>query len=281
MIADPGERQIGYGRLVLVELVEAIAIDRRQDEIVVRQHDALRSPGGAGRVENDRQVTPLALGDFGEPVGFSALGEALQPRRAQPLISVQMRVIIVLQATRFVVNEFGQCGNAVGHRQHLVDLLLILDHGEFRLRMVEDIGHFFGHRIRIDGNRHRAERLRGGERPVEPRPVCADYGDLVAAFHADRLQAERQRAHLVQLFLPGPALPDAVILEPHGRPAAKPLGVQQQIFGKRIRRRGDERQAVSSLVRRLTRRCSQLLLEPETIDCTEIFTKTLRNQLAP
>ena len=60
------------------------------------------------------------------------------------------------------------------------------------LGMVEHIGHLVGDRVGIDRHRNGAERLRRAHRPIEPRPVGADDGDLVAALEAE-LAAGRAR----------------------------------------------------------------------------------------
>ena len=100
--------------------------------------------------------------------------------------------------------------------------------------MVENVGHLFRDRVRIDRDRHAADRLDRREAPVEARPVRPDHRDAVAAPDADRLQPDRERAHLVELFLPGPALPDAVILVTHRRPIAEALRIEQEILRERI-----------------------------------------------
>src|SRR5262244_462051 len=60
MIADPGEREIGDNLFVGTELVEQIAVDRRDDEIVEIEHYALGPPGRAGGVEHDGEVLAFA-----------------------------------------------------------------------------------------------------------------------------------------------------------------------------------------------------------------------------
>ena len=59
-------------------------------------------------------------------------------------------------------------------------LLLILRRDKPHIGMSEDIGKLVSHRIRIDRNRNRAERLRCHHGPVELRPVGTDDGDRVA-----------------------------------------------------------------------------------------------------
>src|SRR5262249_59058777 len=59
VIADPGEREIGNDLFVGTELVEQIAVDRRDDEIVEIEHHALWPPGRAGGGEHGGEVLPF------------------------------------------------------------------------------------------------------------------------------------------------------------------------------------------------------------------------------
>ena len=90
---------------------------------------------------------------------------------------MQAGSVIVAQPARLVIDEIGKGRNFCAAGADLVDLLLILHHGETHAGMVEHIGHFVCDRVGIDGHGHRAERLRRREGPVEARPVGADDGD--------------------------------------------------------------------------------------------------------
>ena len=106
-------------------------------------------------------------------------------------------MVVVAQAARLVVDDVLEPRQPLRDRQDLVDLLLVLDHRERDLGMLEHVGHLVGDRVRLDRHRHAAEHLRGRHRPVEPRPVVADDGDLVAALEPELSQADAQGAHLV------------------------------------------------------------------------------------
>jgi hypothetical protein len=95
--------------------------------------------------------------------------------------SDQPGVIVVFEAARLVVNDLGQVRQPIGHRDDLVDLLLILDHGERHVGVRQHESHLVRHGIGIDRHRNGAERLSGTHRPIEPRAVAADDGELVAA----------------------------------------------------------------------------------------------------
>ena len=130
----------------------------------------------------------------------------------------QRAVVVIAQAAPLVVEHLLKLRQAVQHRLNLVDLFLILDRGEAHVGVRQHEGEFVGDRVGIDRHRNGAEHLRRHHRPVELRPVAADDGDGFAALEAGPLQADRIGPHDLEHLAPGPGLPDAVILVPHGRP---------------------------------------------------------------
>ena len=80
-------------------------------------------------------------------------------------------MIVVAESTRLVINNLVEMRHPVGYRQNLVDLLLILRGDKLYIGVSEDIGKLVSHRIRIDRNRDRAQRLRGHHGPIELRPM--------------------------------------------------------------------------------------------------------------
>jgi hypothetical protein len=77
VVADPGQRQIGQRLVALGEMIEGDGVGAGADAALRRQHHALRLPGGARGVEDDRGVGALAGGDLTvEPGGHGGiLGE--------------------------------------------------------------------------------------------------------------------------------------------------------------------------------------------------------------
>jgi hypothetical protein len=65
--------------------------------------------------------------------------------------------------------------------EELVGLLLVLDHREGDLGVLEDVDHLLRDRVLVERHRDGAQGLGGGERPVEARAVGADDGDVRAA----------------------------------------------------------------------------------------------------
>ena len=60
--------------------------------------------------------------------------------------------------------------------EDLVGLLLVLDHHDPRLAVLDDVAHLLGQAVDVDADRDRAQRL-GRQLRVEPRrPVAADDG---------------------------------------------------------------------------------------------------------
>ena len=132
----------------------------------------------------------------------------------------------------------------------LVDLLLVFGHRETHLGMAEHKGHLFGDRILVDRHRHAAQRLRRGDRPIEPRPVVADNRELVAAPEPAGREPAGERLDLGGDLGPAPALPDPVILFAIGRPARPHPRMLEQQFRKRICRAGSSRDCLSIAHRR-------------------------------
>ena len=140
-------------------------------------------------------------------------------------------MVVILQAARLVVDDLRQLRQPVGDGDDLVDLLLILGDRELHFGMGEHIGHLVGDRVGIDRHRHGAERLAGAERPIEPRPIAADDGELVAARDAELGKPDREGANLLEHLRPGPGPPDAEVLVPHRRPPADGRGIVDQKLG--------------------------------------------------
>ena len=161
-------------------------------------------------------------------------GELLAADALHILERNQSAVVVVLQSARLVVDDLAQMRQPIRHRDELVDLLLILDHGERHFGMRQDVSHLVGHRVGIDRHRHGAERLPGAHRPIKPRAIAADDGELVAAFEAELGKADREGADLLEHLRPGPALPDAEILVAHRRARATGRGIVDQKLRQRI-----------------------------------------------
>ena len=148
----------------------------------------------------------------------------------------QSVVVVVIESTRLVIDDLVEMRHPVGYRKDLVDLLLILRRDKLHVGMSEDVSKLVSHRIRIDRNRNRAQRLRCHQRPIELRPVGTNDGDRVSWLQSKSLQARSIITHYLGNLSPGPRLPDAKILMPKRRTAAKLRGISQQQFGERVKR---------------------------------------------
>jgi hypothetical protein len=230
VIADPGERQIGDDLFATAEVIEQIAVARRDDQIVKGQHHPLGTAGGSRGVQKDGEVGALGEVDARLP---GRCGSRIRLEFGAPALldvgdPVQVGVVVIAQPARLVVDDMSEAVQAVRHRNDLVDLLLVFGDRDGDLGVLEHVGHLVGNRVRVDRYRHRALRLDGAHGPVEPGSIRAHDGDFVAALEAEFGQAEREGAHLIEHRIPAPGLPDAQILVSHGRPATHGFSVTNQ-----------------------------------------------------
>ena len=132
-----------------------------------------------------------------------------------------MRVVVFPHAAPVDIDDVGQSRQAVLDLDDLIDLFLILDHGEACAAMVQDIGDLLGDRVLVNRHGHAARHLGGDHRPIELGPVPADDGDVVAGAQANVEKSQRQRLDFLRGLGPGPALPDPVFLFTVGRLVAE------------------------------------------------------------
>ena len=236
VIADPSKRQIGQGFIAIGQVVESRRVAGRVDRAFARQHHTLGTARRARRIEHDGNIgtrtgVHLIL-DRGADCRIPI--ERLLCRLQQPSQCMQPAMIIVTQATLFVVDNVAQFRQARALLDQLVDLFLVLHDSDDDVGIVDDMRQLGRHRIGIDRHRHGAQGLSRADRPVETRPIGADNGDFIATIDAEPFQALGQPQHIVVNGGPIPRLPDAAILEPHGRPGAAQPRIAAQKFWKRI-----------------------------------------------
>ena len=233
MIADPGHRQVRQHVLVGRQPVELDAAAGRGDQRVVREAHTLRLAGRSRRVDHHRHVLGAPSRHLvREKVRVRFVVRASQPLDAVEAVQEILRV--VTKPARVVEDDVLERGAAIADLEELVDLLLVLDDREMHLGVVQHIDHLRRDRILVERHRHAAQRLRGGHRPVEPRPVVADDREVHPALEALRRKPAGQRAHLVLDLRPGPGLPDPEILLAGGRVTAAGRRVVQQQARERI-----------------------------------------------
>ena len=240
VVADPGERQVGHDLVLIRQPVEGDRVACRRDRAAGGQHHALGAAGRAGGVEDDRGVVARARLDAGAPalVEIGVGRHRRAPVRLHGRKAAQPGVVVVAQAPLVVVDHMGQVMQPLLHREHLVDLLLILDDRDLHLGVFEHVAHLVGDRVGVDRHGDGAERLRRQHGPVQPRPVGSDHGDPVAAPDAEALKPDRKGADLVELVRPAPGLPDAEVLPAHRRPRRAPAQMVEQQLRKGVVRRG-------------------------------------------
>ena len=146
----------------------------------------------------------------------------------------QVRLGIRAQAAGVVVDHVLQARALGLDVQELVDLLLVLDHGEPRLRVIGDVGQLLLDRVLVERHRHAAEGLRGRHGPVELGPVVADDRRLVPAGEPEGSQPERDATGALEVLAPRVGLPDAEVLLADGDPVRPPLGVGADELRERV-----------------------------------------------
>ena len=198
MVADPRHRQVRENFLVLAEPLEPGGVARGHDQIPMRQHRALRDPGCSRRVADDGQVVGGSPGDLGIEVRGVADLE-LPAELAELGQAHQAGLAVGAHAARIVIDDVGEARAAGPEAQELVHLLLVLDDGEPRLGVIDDVLHLLLDGILVDRDRDAAERLGRHHRPVELGAVISHDGDPIAAREAERGETVRDQAGLVEV----------------------------------------------------------------------------------
>ncbi|MCP1730525.1 hypothetical protein M2192_002642 [Bradyrhizobium elkanii USDA 61] len=236
MIARPSQRQIGQHHVLVGQLVEPRGVGCSIDAASRRQHDALGRAGRSRGVEDDSDVRTVAgPNGFIDPFAKRWVG---CKRGAAVIDDIadcdQSTAIVAVDSARFVVDNPVELRQSVGHRQDLVDLLLVLRCDHRRLGVSENKSKLISHSIGVDRNGDCAQRLRCHHGPVKLGPIGADYRNCLARPQAKAMQAGGVATYDLGNLSPGPALPDAKILMPERWPRAKLCRVSQQQFGKRV-----------------------------------------------
>ena len=173
---------------------------RGGDEVLVREHAALRRAGRAGRVDERREVVLVATG-----VGLGCV--AVRASASNAASSSKRRISRRPAARK--------------HGLELLALLVVLGEGEHRLGVAEDVRALARGVRRVEADDDGADRH---DRPVEQDPLEArprEDGDRVAA--ADAAGEERRAERVDPLRRPPATRPRAsrpLLLEVGGRRAA-------------------------------------------------------------
>ena len=181
---------------------------------------------------------PRGIGEQGQILGTAALdlgfdisrmrGAEFAARRLDLIERLQHTRLIVTKPARIVVDHQFQVRQPGLQRQDLVDLLLVLSHDHRDLGVVQHKDQLAGDRILIHRNSGAAEALGGELRPIEARPVVADYRQLVAAPESVSRETKGEIVHLSPVFGPSPGPPNAVLLFADRGALSHRLGVAPQ-----------------------------------------------------
>ena len=194
------ERQVHDAPYIMraFELGEGVELVAERDQGTVGIERALRVCAGAGGVDDGRWIVrPHRFAAAGEVVradGFAKLDQF--PKRQQ------RRVLGVEHVAVVDDDKLPQGRKPVEHRQHLVDVLLILGDQHRSAGMAQHVLRLVTRTGRIEAVADRADALRGevGEQPFRRR--IADDGNAVAGLHAQRDQATADALDLLGQFLP-------------------------------------------------------------------------------
>ena len=123
-----------------------------------------------------------------------------------------------------------QVRHAVGQREQLVDLLLVLGEHQPRLAVVEKISGFLVEHIAIEPEAQGPDGVgrHFGRDPIGP--VVADDADDIVAAEAQLDHAEREIVHARLVVVPGEGAPQAEVLFAQRDLAAVLFGVEPQHF---------------------------------------------------
>ena len=207
-IADPGHRQIAEDIVGVRNAIEFNQYLGRVDEGGVGVRYALGLTGGARGIEHDGNIVWPTGGDFGFKmagmllVKFAAPGEQIG-------VGFHRGLGVISQPTRVIKNEMRELRALRTDFQELVDLLLILNHRETHLCILQHVHHFLRDGVLIQRHGNPAQTFCCHHRPVEARAIVADHGQRIATFEAERRKATGEGTHFFLYFGPGIGLPDA------------------------------------------------------------------------
>ena len=110
--------------------------------------------------------------------------QQLLAARAQCLVRLQARLLVMAQTPGIVIKNLLQVRDFFADLEHLVDLLLVLDHRKMDLGVIEYERHLGGGGILVHRYRYSAETLHRRHREIQPRAVLTDDRQVLAAFEA-------------------------------------------------------------------------------------------------
>ena len=179
-------------------------VDRGGDEVLVREHAALRRPRRAGGVDERSEIVLLDLAR-GRVERVRMLG------RVRATLGLELGSCAKVTISR-------SAGSSSLDGAKLLALRVVFGEREHRLRVREDVRRLARGVRRIDADDDGADVH---DRPVEEDPLdpgAREDGDRVAASHAAREEGVRQGLDPAGRFLPGDLAPARLLLlEVRGR----------------------------------------------------------------
>ena len=152
----------------------------------MRQHRSLGTPGGAGSVTINSDIGLSLRIDF--CVEPRIIERALTQDRCERR---ELRSVIVPEPAIIDVIDCPQPDRLTRHRQHLVDLFLILPYQNHGTGMAEQKSQFIDRGVRIGTHDARADRECGDLQHELLFAILRDKGDYFAALQAGGRQSSR------------------------------------------------------------------------------------------
>ncbi len=178
------------------------------------QHRALRHAGGAGRVDDHRDVV--------RPSGGKRLVDQCAIICLAPFAELEQRcerhqvvLAIVPHALHVDADDAGEIGQAALEAlgvDHLVGLLLVAADHQFRPGVADDVLQLGPGVGRIDAEAGAAQHLRGHV-GIEPfGRVLARHREAIAGAEAEGVEGDRAASRVLEILPPRNLVPDAAIL---------------------------------------------------------------------
>ena len=205
-----------------------IGISNAGQQVAMRQHDALRLAGAAGRMHEHRRIPPGCARAISSSRSVRLRREQLRALCLERVPRDQAWIGVSGQSARIVVDDVFDRRALLAQIEDLVDLLLVLGERETRARFVNEVADLVERRIRERRHRVSAERA-GGQHPgVKSRPVVAEHQHDVARFETQSLKTGCAAKHDIKQLPPRRLLPDALAFLAHRDTVGKGLGIPRQ-----------------------------------------------------
>ena len=196
VLGDPAQRQQAHVVVVFIDGRHLVEGFRRTHYVVIADHRPLGTARRARSVAEYRHVVRAAARHLLLETRRLAPGQ----RPALPaylFVGHQPRLVVRPQAPLIPVNDALHLGDLRPHRQHLVDLLLVLRQYETCITARDDVRGLLRRGVGEQPHLHPAHRQQSEIGPQVPAIVVADCGNVLTPFQAQRVQPQTKHPHLL------------------------------------------------------------------------------------